>query len=250
MWCERLEVEAFDDPAVLATSRRFHWVCVDRDITPEVPKRLNVTAYPSLLVLGPEDENVHRFQGFAKRDELVERLEEGLRRWELFRAGEAWDVPTPRPGALTDERAVTTLPAPSEDVPAGIAAHGRELLVAQGATLRRLDAATGEVLGAFALPDGVIDIAVDGADLYALTAAWTAGGPIHVLDPQTGAARRAIVTEANREQRAHGAKGVTVHGGRLLVLEGMHGRIHEVDRETGAVTRTLQSRERWQTRTA
>ena len=51
MWCKRLERDAFGVATVVAKSREFHWVTVDRDATPQIPKRLNVSAYPSLLVL-------------------------------------------------------------------------------------------------------------------------------------------------------------------------------------------------------
>ena len=229
-------------------SRSFHWVTVDRDRTPEIPKRLNVSAYPSVLVLGPKEENVHRFEGFSKKEEFLARIDGALRRHALFRDGKPWDVPDPRPERITDDasvRPVALLPAPSEEVPVGIESLGGDLLVAQGGTLHRLDAATGKVKAAFPLAEGVADLATDGKLLYAVEAGWTAGLPIRVIDPESGKEVRSIVTEANKARKAYGAKGIAFHGGRLLVLEGMEGRLREVDPRTGEVKATIETKERW-----
>ncbi len=226
-------------------SKAFHWVTIDRDRTPEIPKRLNVSAYPSVLVLGKDEDNVFRFESFQKKERFAERLDEGLRRWTLYRDGKAWDVLDPRPARITDAVEVTTLPAPSEAVPVGIESLGGDLFVAQWGRLFRLDAATGKPKAEFPLAEGVADLATDGKLLYAVEAGWTAGLPIRVIDPETGKEVRQIVTEANRANKAYGAKGIAFHEGRLLVLEGMEGRLREVDPATGAVKATVQTPFRW-----
>ena len=228
---------------MLEKAKAFHWVTVDRDRTPEIPKRLNVSAYPSLLLLGKDEGNVFRFESFQKKEKFVERLDEGLRRWRLYLDGKAWDLPDPRPETLAD--GATSIPAPSEAVPAGMASLGGDLWVAQWGRLFRLDAATGKPKAEFPLDPGAADLATDGKSLYAVDFGWTAGLPIRVLDPETGKEIRRIVTEANRTTKSYGAKGIAFHAGKLLVLEGMEGRIREVDPATGEVKATIQTPERW-----
>ena len=210
-----------------------------------MPPRYGVRAYPTLLLLGDKDEQVHRFSGFRKPAEFVAGLEDALRRHRLYKAGEAWDEPESRPDAIADAGTVETFPAPSEEVPSGIVFLGDSLFVAQGDALFRMDAATAEVKARHAIPASVIDLCTDGTRLYAVEYGWTAGRPIHVIDPGSGAAVREIVTEANKANHAMGAKGVAWRDGRLWVLEGMHGRIHAVDPATGAVEKTLQTEGRW-----
>lgn len=226
-------------------SRAFHWVTIDRDRTPEIPKRFNVAAYPSVLVLGREEENVHRFQGFAKKEVHLARLEEALRRHALYREGKPWDAPDPRPAAVAEGEGVSSLPAPNDDVPGGIAALGEDLWVVQGETLFRLDPATGKVRGEIAAGGTVAGIAARGDDLWILPFDWTAGGAIRVVDPATGRTLREVVTEENRRNRHSGAKGIAWHGERLFVLEGMEGRIRELDPATGAVKATLETKRTW-----
>ena len=230
---------------MLEISREFHWAAVDRDRTPEVPQRLNVSAYPSLLVLGKEEENVHRFEGFCKKQELVGRLHEALRRFALYRAGKEWDAPTPRPEKIADGPGISSIPAPSDGIPSGMASLGGDLFVGQGTALARLDAATGKAKATLPLPEGVADLASDGKSLWAVPYGWTCGQPILVLDPETGKTLRSVVTEENLKFKHYGAKGIAWHAGRLFVLEGMEGRIRELDPETGAIKATIQTPLRW-----
>jgi hypothetical protein len=205
-----------------------------------------VSAYPTLLVLGTKDENVHRFEGFRKAPEFAGELAEGLRRFALHRAGKAWDEPAPRPASICDGANVETFRAPAEDVPGGIAFVGEDLWIAQGGKLRRLDAKR-VVAAEFPVSPTVVDLASDGKVLFALEGGWTAGHPIRVIDPATGAETRAIVTEANKTNKAQGAKGIAWRDGRLFVLEGMQGLVHVVDPATGAVERTLKTGATWLT---
>jgi hypothetical protein len=220
----------------VALSRKFLWVKVDRDRTPEVARRFSVSAYPTLLTLGRKSEKIHRFSGFRKPAAFVQELEAALRRYDLYRKGKEWDEPDPRPPGLCDEGTVETFAAPSEEVPAGIAFCGGTTWIAQGGRLHPLgrDAS-------FAVAASIIDLCSDGTRLYGIDYGWTAGKPIYVLDPGTGKVIRRIVTEANRKNRAHGAKGIAWRKGRLYALEGMRGVIHEIDPETGAVTRRIET---------
>jgi len=209
--------------------------------------RFDVHAFPTLLTLGDQDEKIHRFSGFQKPDAFTASLEDALARYALYRAGKEWDEPEPRAPSITSEGTVELMPAPSEEVPNGLAFLGDLLYVAQGATLFRVDPATGAVQAKHELPASVRDLCSDGTRLYAMEYGWTAGKPIHVVDPKTGRVLRSIVTEANAKNKAFGAAGVAWRDGRLWVLEGMQGRIHEVDPETGAVRRTVQTERRWLT---
>jgi hypothetical protein len=220
------------------------WVKVDRDVTPDVAKRFGVSAYPTLLTVGDDMEKVHRFQGFKKPAEFKAQLEEALRRWKLYRAGEEWDKPEPRPATICDEGTVESFPAPSEEVPSGLAFLDDALWVAQQGELFRLDARS-EVAARHVIPRTVRDLCTDGKLLYGMEYGWTAGDPIHVIDPATGKTTRRIVTAANAENRAKGAAGVAWRDGRLWVLAGMRGVLSEVDPATGDVTRTLQAEARW-----
>ncbi|MGQ0614164.1 MAG: prolyl oligopeptidase family serine peptidase, partial [Planctomycetaceae bacterium] len=123
--------------------------------------------------------------------------------------------------------------------------HDGRLYLAQGGTLFRVDPRTGAAEGSFALPANVIDLCSDGTSLYACEYGWTAGAPIHRIDPSTGVVAQLIVTEANKADRSLGAKGIAWRAGRLYVLEGMQGRIHEVDPASGAVTRALETGATW-----
>lgn len=212
---------------------------------PELPKRYSVSAYPTLLFLNPADEKIHRFSAYQEVPALLDQFDEAKRRFALWREGKVWDTPDPRPEKIADAGAVATIPAPSEEVPNGLVALGEDLLVAQGSKLHRIDAKTGEEKSSFDLPAGTLALATDGKVLYAMPGGWTAGQAISVLDPETGEVKRAIVTEANRENRSHGAKGIAWRDGKLWVLEGMRGVLREVDPATGEVTGSLETGRTW-----
>jgi hypothetical protein len=230
----------------VALSREFHWVEVNRDHAPELAQRFKVHAYPSLITLGRNEEKVHRFSGFKKPEEFLGLLGEALRRHALYAQGKEWDTPRPRPETICDQGRIEAYPAPGEEVPTGLTFLEESLFVAQGKKLFRLDAQTGKVAWSCDLPSSSVrDLCTDGKVLYAMEYGWTAGKPIHVLDPDSGKAVRTIVTEANRANRAFGAAGIAWRKGRLNVLAGMRGIIHEVDPASGVVTRSLQCDVRW-----
>lgn len=228
----------------MAKSSDFHWVLVDRDATPEIPKRLNVSAYPALLVLGPQEENVHRWSGFLKEPEFLVELDDALRRWKLFREGEPWDAPRPRPEQPFAGRDATAIPAPSDEVPGGIVRCGDELWVAQGKIVYVLDARTHELRREVTLRMVPQDLTTDGKSIYVVDAQWSQGSPIQQLDSVTGNPQRRITTAANRGKPGAGARGICWHDGKLYVLE-ISGKVHRVDPASGDVEQTFTTGCNW-----
>jgi hypothetical protein len=224
----------------VALSKKFHWVEINRDKTPEIPKRFSVQAYPTLLTLGKGGEKIHRFQGFSKPTPFLLQLKDALRRYDLYLAGKEWDDPDPRPANLCAEGTVEASAAPSNEIPDGIAFLGDRVYVAQRGTLAWLGGDK-----TFEVARTIIDLCTDGKVLYGIDYGWTAGRPIYVIDPKDGRVTREIVTKKNLEQKAMGAKGIAWRNGKLYALEGMRGVIHEVDPKTGDVTRRIETEGRW-----
>jgi thiol-disulfide isomerase/thioredoxin len=137
VWCKKLEQDTFSDADVIELSRKFVWVKVNRDDTPEIPKQFSVSAYPSLITLGDKREKIYRFQSYQKPPEFMKNLNEALRRHALYRAGKEWDEPEQRPASICANGSVETIKAPSEERPAGIAFLGKQMWVAQGRRFQR-----------------------------------------------------------------------------------------------------------------
>jgi outer membrane protein assembly factor BamB len=229
----------------VALSRKFIWVLVDRDKTPDPPKRWNVSAYPSLIVLGSKEEKIHRWSGFREPKDFLPQLEEGLQRFALYKDGKEWDTPNPRPEKLCDEGTIETLKAASDEVPSGLVVVGGVLFVAQQKLLHRIELKTGEFKQDLDLPSGIVALATDGKSLWGAHYGWTAGQPIYELDPETGKIKGEVVTEENRKNKASGTNGLTWRDGKLAVFEGTKGAIHEVDPKSGEIARTLRVKENW-----
>lgn len=193
-----------------------------------------MSAYPSILVLGHDGENIHRFHGFKEPAPLVAELRDALARWALYRSGDAWDHPPARPAVVTDAGASTFLPAPSDEVPCGIVELGGALWIGQGRTLFALDPSDGAVLRRIALDHVPQDIASDGEHLFVIAADWPATSPIRVLDPSSGAVVREIATKPLAGQRAPAPRGLCFSRGRLWVSE-IQGTVHCIDPSDGAV---------------
>lgn len=221
------------------------WVLVDRDKTPELPKKLNVSAYPSLIVLGAKQEKVHRWSGFQEPKPFVAQLEEGLKRYALYKDGKEWDTPDTRPEKFCDEGTIETIKAQTDEVPGGLTLLGGDLLVAQGGRMDRIDLKTGGSRKTVNLPDAIVGLTTDGKTLWGAHYGWTAGKPIYELDPETGKATREIVTAANAKNKSMGTKGIAWRDGKLALLEGMKGQICEVDPKTGDIARTIETKEPW-----
>lgn len=127
VWCKRLEKACFFDADAVKLSRKLIWVKVNRDDTPEIPKKFNVSAYPSLLTLGDDDENIYRFKSYQEPPEFMQNLREALRRYRLYRDGREWMLPPTRPQNVIDNARIVTFPAPSDVVPGGMTRMGDSL---------------------------------------------------------------------------------------------------------------------------
>jgi thiol-disulfide isomerase/thioredoxin len=244
VWCKRLEKACYSDPKVVKLSRKLIWVTINRDRTPAIPKRFNVSAYPSLLVLGTKNENVFRFQSFQEPKEFIGNLKAALKRYELYKRGKKWMLPPERADQIVEAGKVDTLKAPSDSVPSGITEFNGSIWLAQGA-LFQLDRKSGKVLNRFTLPASVADLCNDGKQIYAVTYGWTAGKPIYIIDPGNGKVIREIVTQENKKNRSHGAKGIAWHAGHLYVLSGMRGKLHKLNLDTGKIISETQLEGTW-----
>ncbi len=244
VWCKRLEKACFFDKDVVRLSRKFHWVYVNRDETPEIPKRLNVSAYPSLLTLGKDEENIYRFKSFQEPPEFIGNLNQALARNELYRKNKEWMIPPERSDRIIDEGIITNSAAPSDSVPGGITTSKNITWVAQG-KLFKIETKTGKVLAKYELPKSVGDLCTDGEHLFAMTYGWTAGKPIYLIDPETGKTIREIVTEANKKTKSHGAKGIAYRDGHLYVLSGMVGKVYKLDPANGEIVGEVQLNGKW-----
>lgn len=227
----------------MARSEKFHWVTVNRDVTPEIPKRFSVSAYPSMLVLGRNEENIHRFSSFMEPPEFLRHLDEGLERYARYRDGAAWDRPTRRTKALTSAGTVRTLGAPSYAVPSGIVALGEDLFVAQGDELFRLDR-YGRPMRRQKIRTMTQDLATDGKLLYLVDSAWSKGSPIQVMEPESGRIVREIVTRSNEGGSKQNARGIAWHDGKLWVSE-IFGKLHAIDPASGDVVRSVDTGAKW-----
>ncbi len=242
-WDRYIESEVLPGSALAQVVRRLVWVLPDPERSQELRARFHVDGFPTLLLLGPGEENIHRAAGYLAPKALSDFLREGLRRYELFARGLDWDVPAPRSDRLSPKYEFDTLPAPSSECPHGIAFIDGALFVQQGQTLFKLDERTGETLESLFPPGIVADLASDDRFLYAVDYCWTSGQPVYVIDPADGEIVRTIVTRANSTSRECATSGVEAHAGRLWVLE-LTGRIHEVDPGSGNIVSTIET-ERW-----
>ncbi len=228
----------------MAKSKAFHWVLVDRDKTPGIPKRLNVRAYPSLLVLGHKQENIYRFQSFKLPAVFLPELEKGLARWQLYRADKPWELEPTRAPSLT-QASVRTIPAPSIQVPAGLAYIDGDLFVAQGNEVNEIDPRTGAHKARLPLPPSTMDITTDGKLLYCVKSTWDAEHPIVVVHPTTGREVGKITPKTPfAGKRRMSSRGIAWANGHLYVLE-IFGKLHEVDPKDGALLRSRDIGKRW-----
>lgn len=223
-------------------SGNFHWVIVNRDYTPDITKRFRVSAHPSLAVIGPKEENIHRWSGFKEPAKVMPYFEEALARWKLYQEGKEWSLPTPRPASLLADPATPGLQelhlAPLWDhavVPQGACFHKGELLVNVAGTCWTIDTTTATRTERYTLPPGTQDIASDGTNLWCLPGGWTKGDAITVINGADGSSIRTVATEANKKNRHSGAKGILWLRGKLYVFEGMAGKLHELDPATGEI---------------
>jgi len=215
-------------------SRKFRWIEVNRDHAPKIPREFQVNAYPSLIVIGSKREKIYRFKSYMKPTEFMNHLQEGLKRFALYKSGETWDLRAPRPESICDEAMVQTLAAPTEDQPGGVAVLGGRLWTAQADKLYGINLKTGKVEQTIKMPRQVRGLSANRGMLFAVDYGWTAGKPIYVVDPGKGKVVREIITEANKKNKFMAASGICWADGKLLVLSRFN-IIHEVDPESGVI---------------
>jgi glutamine cyclotransferase len=112
----------------------------------------------------------------------------------------------------------------------GVTYDGRHVWFAAGDRLNAFDPATGKTLRSIDVP-GDAGTAFDGRHLFQL-----AGDSILKIDPQTG---RVLATIPAPD--GDGASGLTWAEGTLWVGRYQDRKIHQVDPETGAILRTIES---------
>ena len=112
----------------------------------------------------------------------------------------------------------------------GVTYDGSRVWFASGETLHALDPASGEVVRALDVSSCDAGTAFDGRHLFQI-----AGDRILKLDPATGAVLAAIPTPGG------GASGLAWAEGTLWVGQFSDRKIHQIDPETGALLRTIES---------
>jgi glutamine cyclotransferase len=131
----------------------------------------------------------------------------------------------------TVQAQITREYGPFPDAPRvnGVSYDGAHIWVAAGETLNAVDPASGEIVRSLDV-QAHAGTAFDGRHLYQI-----AGDVIQKVDPVTGAVVARVPTPEG------GAAGMAWAEGRLWVGQHAKRKIHEVDPETGAVLRTLDS---------
>jgi hypothetical protein len=233
-WDRYIESEVLPDSALAQVVRRLVWVLPDLERGQELGARFHVAGLPTLLLIGPGEENIHRTAGYLAPKALSDFLREGLRRYELFARGLDWDVPAPRSDRLSPKYEFDTLPAPSR-LPERLSSTGlfKSSKARRCSSWTRTETPGSLSLGSVATPRRT-------APSYAIDYCWTSGQPVYVIDPADGEIIRTIVTQANSTSRECATSGIEAHAGRLWVLE-LTGRIHEVEPESGNIVRTIET---------
>jgi len=233
--CDKLRDETLTDERVLELAQTFTWVLYDKSRDKAELNDFHVFTFPSILVLGPENENIHRIEGFRPPPMFLADLDEALRRYSLFEKGEKWDARKPRPGTLFPGRKTETMGLPIDEPGHGVTFVEGKLFVAQARNLFGFDAETLEWKTSFPLPmKNVRDLCTDGTLIYVLPWGWSKGEPIHAVDPTTGETVIEIVTERNKKQRHSSAQGIEWFKGELYVLAD-RGRIYIINPTDGKI---------------
>jgi hypothetical protein len=218
---------------VIKLASKFNCVVVDRDVTPEIPKRLSVNAYPSMLVMSANEDNIFRWSGYAETEPYMQRMNTALARFELYKAGRAWDAPEPRPARISNAGGSTVFDAPVNERLSGLCHAGNALWCIEKTTLYALDPRTGKVLRTLPVKgkDLYVDLASDGKYLYLVPYGWTMGQSIQKYDLDKGEWGPGIVTAANKVNKVYSARGIACRGGSLYVSS--HLGIQKVNPNTG-----------------
>ncbi|MGN6236344.1 Vgb family protein [Dyella sp.] len=121
-------------------------------------------------------------------------------------------------------------PYPDADNVGGVTYDGQQIWMATGDRLRAIDPASGETLGALAVPAHA-GTAFDGRHLFQI-----AEDRIHRIDPHSGEVLASIPAPGGG-----GDSGLAWAEGTLWVGQYRGRKIHQVDPQTGAVLRTIES---------
>jgi glutamine cyclotransferase len=121
-------------------------------------------------------------------------------------------------------------PYPEVDDVAGVSFDGQRVWFASGERLNAIDPESGEIVGALDIAADA-GTAFDGAHLFQI-----ADEVIRKIDPKTGEVLGEIATPGEG-----GASGLAWAEGSLWVGKHRGRKIHQVDPETGAVLRTIES---------
>jgi len=206
---------------------------VDRDFTPEIPKRLSVSAYPSMLVMGAQEENIFRWSGYAETGPFMQQMNKALARFDLYRAGQTWDTPEPRPATICNTGTSQVLQAPADDRLSGLCYAGGVLWCLHKDKLYELDPSTGNTMRSLGIggKDLYVDLAGDADFLILLPYGWTAGQGILKYNLKKGIWETPIETQANKSSKVYGARGIAIRDGVLFVSS--HLGIQKVNAQTG-----------------
>lgn len=220
-------------------ARSFNCVVIDRDFTPELPKKFSVNAYPSMLILSPKEENIFRWSGYAETEPFMRQMRTALDRYELYRTGREWDAPNPRPPHISDQGECTLLASPVDDRLNGLCFADGVLWTLYKNTLYELDPASGKTLKTHPIEgdEYFVDLASDESFLYLLPFGYTAGKAIWTFDRKAGQWGARIQTEEYKNEKTHSARGITARDGSLYVSS--HHGIQLVDPSTGKVQSTV-----------
>lgn len=233
--CDKMLEETLVDPSVVESSSAFTWVLYEQNKHREELEPFNVFTFPSVLILGPKNENILRIEGFRPVRKFMADLADALGRYELFEKGEVWDTPRPRPSTLMPGLASDAMELPINEAGHGVTFVEGKLWVVQARNLFGFDADTLKWETSYPLPTNHIrDICTDGNLIYALPWGWTKGDPIFAIDPATGQTVTQVATERNKKQRHSSAQGIEWFMGELYVLAD-GGRIYAVDPVTGEI---------------
>lgn len=86
--CARMKSESFADPLVRELVRKeFVPLEIDADADRELAKELQITTFPTTLVISPEADLLERFKGYVPPAELQRRLNLCRVRWASAQTG-------------------------------------------------------------------------------------------------------------------------------------------------------------------
>jgi hypothetical protein len=192
-----------------------------------------------MLVLGPKEENIFRWQGYADTAPFVLQMRTALARYARYKAGEEWDAPEPRRPHISDEAQCTVLAAPVDDRLNGLCVAGGTLWCLYKNTLYELDPETGATRKTHPIEgeEYFVDLGADETYLYLVPYGWTAGKVIRRFDLAKHEWKPGIQTEAYKTEKVYSARGIAARGGSLYVSS--HLGIQKVDPSTGDVQSTV-----------